>query len=131
MSPKINDEVDKVTEKWVEKLNNIFDDPLKIEDAEKIIRVETQIKAAFPEKKWGISVKQWNQEVKISLEKDPKTLLVPETLINKYKEKVKTESIEEVAAQFCRLKELAEQNRAHDKALDFFADECRVERSWV
>ncbi len=43
--------------------------------------------------------------------------------------KDKAEKKQQDAAQFCRLKELAEQNRAHDKALDFFADECRVERS--
>ncbi len=37
---------------------------------------------------------------------------------------------QETSAQFCRLKELAEQNRAHDRALDFFAEECRMNRNW-
>ncbi len=64
-----------------------------------------------------------------SLATDLKNML-PETLINKYREKIRRENIERFAAQFCRLKELAEQNRAHDKALDFFAEECRMNRNW-
>ncbi len=127
---KINGDVGPITNEWVGQLNDIFDDPLNIESAEKITRIKTEIKAAFPEKKWETSIKQWNEKLEISLKKDPKTLLLPKKLINKYKEKVKTGYIKEVVAQFCRLKELAEQNRAHDRALDFFADECRMNRNW-
>ncbi len=54
---------------------------------------------------------------------------------DKFKELVSQQN-EETSAQFCRLKELAEQNRAHDKALVFFAEECAVNRenqnkAWV
>ena len=117
---RVNYLVDTLTEKWVKKLKGILNDRVTKEYAEKNTRIKTEIKAEFPEKKWEISVKKWNEELEKSLKTDPETLPPLETLKNKYKEKIRRESIEQVAAQFCRLKELAEQNRAHDKAFDFF-----------